>query len=325
MEFAGDDATLPIQIDEGRAAQVTAVQLTGVPAERRAGALAAIALPVGSPFAAGADCSGRARLERYYRDLGFRAVQVEAAATLASQGLDVALTFTVNEGAAPRDQRRRNPRRAVDQAVAGEQCGSADGGPAGRRGRRRRHREAAGPARHLPPSRSPPRADVAWAGRRDSPVTALIALEEPRRFQLRYGLELSSDYNSALDQRTNALGVAADIRDRNFLGRACRSEGAAVRARPAERTNALSVPTLRRRPIRTNLFLSGRSEKERDGQLTARDEEINLTFEQRWRASRAIDNSWSYSRDWRDARLTPGRGRDTRVQGRSWLRRTWLR
>ena len=98
IEFADDAATLPILIDEGRAAQVAAVQLMGVAPERRAGALEAIALAVGSPFAAGADRSGRARLERYYRDLGFRDVQVETTATAASQGMDMALTFAVNEG-----------------------------------------------------------------------------------------------------------------------------------------------------------------------------------------------------------------------------------
>ena len=118
----------------------------------------------------------------------------------------------------------------------------------------------------------------------------MISLEETRRFQLRYGLELSSEYNSALDQRTDALGVAADIRDRNFLGRGM-SLGGGLRYEPDLRSaRALfSVPTLRRRPIRTNLFLTGRGEEHQDEQLTARDDEVNLTIEQRWRVSRAVD------------------------------------
>ena len=53
---------------------------------------------MGSPFSAGAERSGRARLESYYRDLGFRDVQVETTATPASQGMDMALTFAVKEG-----------------------------------------------------------------------------------------------------------------------------------------------------------------------------------------------------------------------------------
>ena len=98
IEFADEAATLPIRIDEGRAAQVAALQLTGAAPERRSGALEAIALAVGSPFAAGADRSARARLERYYRDLGFRNARVETTATAVSQGPDMALTFAVNEG-----------------------------------------------------------------------------------------------------------------------------------------------------------------------------------------------------------------------------------
>ena len=144
------------------------------------------------------------------------------------------------------------------------------------------------------------------------PVKAIISLEETRRFQLRYGLELSSEYNSALDQRTNALGVAADIRDRNFLGRGM-SLGGGLRYEPDLRSaRALfSVPTLRRRPIRTNLFLTGRGEEQQDEQLTARDDEVNLTIEQRWRVSRAIEYSWGYSSDWRDVRLTHATGEET--------------
>ena len=107
------------------------------------------------------------------------------------------------------------------------------------------------------------------------PVKAIVSLEETRRFQLRYGLELSSEYSSALDQRTNALGAAADIRDRNFLGRGM-SLGGGLRYEPGLRSaRALfSVPTLRRRPIRTNLFLNVRGEEQQDEQLKAEDDEI---------------------------------------------------
>jgi outer membrane protein assembly factor BamA len=120
---------------------------------------------------------------------------------------------------------------------------------------------------------------------------------------------VSSEYTSALDQRTNALGGAADIRDRNFLGRGM-SLGGGLRFEPDLRSaRALfSVPTLRGRPIRTNLFLNGRGEEQRDEQLNARDDEVKLSIEQRWRASRAIEYSWGYSSTWRDARLTQATG-----------------
>jgi len=310
IEFADDVALLPIRIDEGPVAQVAAVHLIGVAPERRAGALEAIALARGAPFAAGSDRSGRARLEGYYRNLGFRDVQVETAATPASGGKDMALTFTVNEGplhvisSVEIEGVQSTAPTLVSKAVQlmpGEPAGAAAVSATEKRlyelGTFRRAE-----VRLEPISAPGPVQGIL-------PVKAMISLEETRRFQLRYGLEMSSDYNSALDQRTNALGVAADIRDRNFLGRGM-SLGGGLRYEPDLRSaRALfSVPTLGRRPIRTNLFLTGRGETQRDEQLNARDDQVNLTIEQRWRVSRAIEYSWGYSRDWRDVRLTHATG-----------------
>src|SRR5207342_1692711 len=212
IEFADDTATLPILIDEERAAQVTAVQLIGVAPERRAGALEAVALAVGSPFAAGADRFGRVRLERYYRDLGFRDVQVQTTATTASQAMDMALTFAVNEGplhviSSVEIEGVQSTRPSlVSKAVRltpGQPAGAAAAAATEKRlydlGTFRRAEVRFEPA----PAPGPVQGIL--------PVKATISLEETRRFQLRYGLELSSEYNSALDQRTDALGVAADI------------------------------------------------------------------------------------------------------------------
>ena len=185
-------------------------------------------LAVGSPFAAGADRSGRARLERYYRDLGFRDVHVESTATAASQGMDMALTFAVNEGPlhvissveieGVQSTRPSLVSKAV-QLTPGEPAGAAAAAATEKRlyelGTFRR-------AVRLEPA--PALGPVQGV----LPVKAIVSLEEARRFQLRYGLELSSEYASALDQRTNALGAAADIRDRNFLGRGMSLEGACV-------------------------------------------------------------------------------------------------
>ena len=291
IEFADDVATLPVRIDEGRAAQVAAIQLTGVAPERRSGALEAIALAVASPFVAGDDRAGRARLERYYRDLGFRNVHVETTATSASQDMDMALTFAVNEGPlhvissveieGVQSTRPSLVSKSV-QLTPGAPAGAAAAAATEKRlyelGTFRRAEVRLEPAAAPEPVQGV------------LPVKAIVSLEEARRFQLRYGVELSSRYTSALDQRTNALGVAADIRDRNFLGRGL-SLGGGLRYEPDLRSaRALfSMPTLRRRPIRTNVFLNARSEEQRDEQFNARDDEVNLTFEQRWRVSRAIE------------------------------------
>ena len=313
VDFAGETATLPIRIEEGRAAQVTVVQLTGVAPERRSGALEAIALAAGSPFVAGDDRSGRTRVERYYRDLGFRDVHVDSAAAATPQPTDIALTFAVHEG--PRHMitsvevegvqstRRSLVSKAV-QLMPGQPAGAA---------------AAAATEKRLYELGTFRRAEVrlepmAAAAPADGivPVKAIVSVEEARRYQLRYGLELSSEYTSALDQRTNALGLAADIRDRNFLGRGM-SLGGGLRYEPDLRSaRALfSTPTLRRRPIRTNVYVNARGEEQQDEQVKARDDEFDVTVEQRWRMTRAIEYSWGYSSVWRDARLAQVTGQET--------------
>jgi outer membrane protein insertion porin family len=312
VEFADDTATLPIRIEEGPAAQVAAVQLTGVTPERRSDALAAIALAVGAPFAAGDDRSGRARLERYYRDLGFRDVQVETTVTAAADAVDVALTFAVTEGplhviSAVEIEGRQSTRPSLVTAAVQLRPGEPAGAAAAAATEKRLYE--LGTFRRADVRLEPAAAPGPVQG--VLPVKAVVALEEARRFQLRYGLELSSEYTSALDQRTNALGVAADLRDRNFLGRGM-SLGGGLRYESDLRSARMlfSVPALLGRPIRTNLFLNARSEEQRDAQVTAREDEVNLTFEQRWRVSRAIEYSWGYSSVWRDARLTQVTGQE---------------
>jgi outer membrane protein insertion porin family len=134
----------------------------------------------------------------------------------------------------------------------------------------------------------------------------VVSLEEARRFQLRYGLEVSSEYSSALSQRTNAWGIAADLRDRNFLGRGM-SLGGGMRYEPDLRSarGLFSVPKLANRPIRTNVYLTARGEEEAtEDQVRVQDDEVELALEQRWRVGRAVEYSWGYSANWRDVRLT---------------------
>ena len=286
IEFADDAATLPIRIDEGRAAQVAAVQLMGVAPERRSGALEAIGLAVGSPFAAGADRSGRARLERYYRDLGFRDVHVESTATAASQGMDMALTFAVNEGPlhvissveieGVQSTRPSLVSKAV-QLTPGEPAGAAAAAATEKRlyelGTFRRAEVRLEPA----PAPGPVQGVL--------PVKAIVSLEEARRFQLRYGLELSPDTPRRsisaptrwAPRRISAIATssAGDVARRVCVtNQTCGARSALLGADAAA-------------PIRTNLFLNARGEEQRDEQFNARDDEVNLTIEQRWR-SRAI-------------------------------------
>ena len=230
IEFAGAAATLPIRIDEGRAAQVAALQLTGAAPERRSGALEAIALAVGSPFAAGADRSARTRLERYYRDLGFRNARVETTAAAASQGADMALTFAVNEGPlhvissvaieGVQSTRSSLVGKAV-QLTPGEPAGAASVAATEKR------LYELGTFRRAEVRLEPAPATVQGV----LPVKAIVSLEETRRFQLRYGLELSSEYTSALDQRTTRWAPRRISAIATSSAGGCRSEGGCATSR----------------------------------------------------------------------------------------------
>ena len=307
VEFSNGTATLPIHIDEGAPAQVASLQLTGVAPPRREGAVAAIALPTGSPFASGTERSARTRLERHYRNLGYRDVRVDVTATASPQGNDVVLTYAVTEGPL-------HVVRTVDVAgvqstrasLVDDAVGVQPGKPAGAA-------EAAATERRLYELGTFRRAEVRFEPEPEGPssvpgtvpVKAIVLVEEARRFQLRYGIELSSEYSSALSQRTNAWGLAADIRDRNFLGRGM-SLGGGLRYEPDLRSvrTLFAVPRLAGRPIRTNVYLTGRGEEESiDQQVRVRDDEIELSVEQRWRFGRAVDYSWGYSVNWRDTQL----------------------
>ena len=96
--FEGDRATLPVVISEGPLARVETLDVAGVAAVRQQGAHEALALAIGSPFAAGAERPARVRLERYYRDNGYRDARVAATTRVAAKDGRVDLNFTVTEG-----------------------------------------------------------------------------------------------------------------------------------------------------------------------------------------------------------------------------------
>ena len=98
LVLEGDRATLPILITEGPLARVGTLRVEGVSAVRQQGAQAALGLEIGSSFAEGAERAARVRLERYYRDSGYRNARVDATTRVAAQDGRVDLSFTVAEG-----------------------------------------------------------------------------------------------------------------------------------------------------------------------------------------------------------------------------------
>jgi outer membrane protein insertion porin family len=313
VEFTGEVATLPIRIEEGPPARVASLNLAGVAPERQAAARDVVALPVGSPFAPGMDRTVRAKLERYYRDLGYRDARVKSTATVAAKGLDVALALDVSEGplhliGSVEITGVQSTRPSLVNNAVQLRPGQPAGAEAAQATERRLY--DLGTFRRAELRFEPDPAPAAETGTVSN--KAIVAVEEPQRFQLRYGVELSSEYTSALDQRTQAMGFAADLRDRNFLGRGM-SLGGGLRYEP-DLTSAralFSVPKLSRHPIRTNVYATDRIEQESDEQFSVDDHEREFSVEQRWRASRAIEYSWGYSVNWRDSTLTTSTENET--------------
>jgi outer membrane protein assembly factor BamA/autotransporter translocation and assembly factor TamB len=314
VEFASEVATLPIRIEEGPPARVASLNLTGVAPERQTAARDVVALPVGSPFTPGMDRTVRAKLERYYRDLGYRDARVKATATVAAKGSDVALALDVSEGplhliGSVEITGVQSTRPSLVNNAVQLRPGQPAGAEAAEATERRLYDLGTFRRAELrfEPNPAPVAAEMGTVSNK-----AIVAVEEPQRFQLRYGVELSSEYNSTLDQRTQAMGFAADLRDRNFLGRGM-SLGGGLRYEPdLTSVRALfSVPPLSRHPIRTNVYATDRSEQESDELFSVDDHEVEFSVEQRWRASRAIEYSWGYSVNWRDSTLTPSTENET--------------
>ena len=128
-------------------------------------------------------------------------------------------------------------------------------------------------------------------------VDAVVAVQEARRYLLRYGLALSSEYEAVLDEDLHSVGVAADLRDRNFLGRGIAlGLGTRVEKDLASVRGLFSMPRLASLPLRTNVSLTLRKEDETSDEGTVfSDDEANLTLEQRWRPRGWLELAWGYS------------------------------
>ena len=222
LAFDGDAAERRLRVVEGPQAVVKEVVITGVADARAADARAAMAIQPGQPLIPGTEADARKRLERFYLDRGFRSASVRSSRAKADPDGRSALSFSVTEG----------PLSVVNAVtVTGLEAtkpGVADGAitlksgePAGQQAvsETQKRLYGLGVFRSAEVTFEPaPKAQAADAA--STPVNMTVSLEEARRFQLRYGVHLSNEYGPVFEDFTSAIGVAADVRDRNFLGRA---------------------------------------------------------------------------------------------------------
>lgn len=321
VRFVRGTAELPIVIDEGRPTRLARAVFEGIPDAQLTAAEAAAGLSTDMLLPAGEERAARLRLERHFRNLGYRNATVSAAlgAPGADGRADVRLTVELGrlqivrrltvEGAAT------TRRSLIDRAVLLE-VGEPARQSAITETERRLYRLgvfSAADVRLTPAVRTPADAspDVV-------PMHALVSVTEPRRFQLVYGVEFSNEYGPVFDHVTNAVGLAADLRDRNVFGRGwSASAGGRYEQHLRAGRAQVGVPAIGGWPVRTNVFASVRDEQTYASDEGSINEIVSsAAVEQRWRPRSWLDLSWGYTIAARDLtfRLTRG-GSDVQSLG----------
>ena len=295
LRFDGDAAELRVRITEGPAAVVEDIITTGVAEARAEGATSAIGLERGQPVLLSTERDARRRLERFYLDLGFRSARVQSSQTKDPDGR-ITLRFSVAEG--PLSVVTGIEVRGLEATRPGAAYGAITlqpGQPAGQQAvaDTQRRLYGLGVFRRaevgFEPADGPLPADAAT-----TPVRMTVDVAESRRFRLRYGVQLSNQFGPVFEDFTSAAGVAADIRDTNFLGRGF-ALGASSRIEKNLQSvrGQFSLPLLFNQRLRTSLFGTLRAETDTsDTSVTYTDKERDVSFEQRLVLTRQMEVSW---------------------------------
>jgi outer membrane protein assembly factor BamA len=299
VRIVGSSAVLPIRIVEGPPTRVGVVAISGVPEQRMAAARAAAGLVAGAPLPSGGERVARLRLERHFRNLGFRSAKVGVGPGAPARNGVVDVTLTVTEGSLSvirsvvvEGVRTTRP-SLVDRAVQ-----LKPGDTAGQE-------TIAGTQRRLYQLGVFTTADIrvepleATPAERTNgvvPVKAVVSVIEPRRFQFVHGIEFSNAYGRVSGSSRTGFGLAADVRDRNLLGRGMSLSLGGRYDRNFKSVRTLfTAPRLWSWPIRTNVYVGWRDQKLDAGDAAGGDEaSVSVSVEQRWRPKPWVDVSWGY-------------------------------
>ncbi|MCX6537997.1 MAG: translocation/assembly module TamB domain-containing protein [Acidobacteria bacterium] len=296
----GASAVMPVRIVEGPATHVGAVTVAGVPAERLAAARDATGLVSGALLPSGEERIARLRLERHFRNLGYRNAKVAVGLPAAGQNGLIDITLTVTEG---RQQVIRSVRvegvQTTRPALVDRAVQLKPGDPAGQDAifatQRRLYQLGVFNAADI--RIEPVEATPAETAKGVVPVNAVVSVVEPRRYQFVYGVEFSNAYGPVYNNFENALGVAADVRDRNLFGRGMSlSLGGRYDHNIKSVRTLFTVPRLGTWPIRTNVYVGLRDQKTVASDGSVVDEASRTaSVEQRWRPGSWVDVTWGYS------------------------------
>jgi outer membrane protein assembly factor BamA len=304
VAFEGDTARLNIKVIEGPQARVERVEFAGVNAARLERVRTSAQMEPGTIYLPGSARDARTRVLDAYRDLGYRSADLRVTPTIGGDGA-VAVNFAVSEG--PQSivtAVRVEGAQATRPASIADAVTLRPGAPAG-------HREASETRNRLYGMGVFRSADVQFeptAGGKglaeeQVPVEAVVSLSEVRKYQLRYGLQLTDKHGSVTEDLSSAIGVAGDLRDRNFLGRGITIGATGSYDRDLQSSRGmLFLPRHVNQRLDSHLFATWRKERQTDAGTgaTLDDTTRDVTFEQRFLVKRRLEVSWSYSYNHRE-------------------------
>jgi outer membrane protein assembly factor BamA len=129
----------------------------------------------------------------------------------------------------------------------------------------------------------------------DRRVIANVRVEERPRYTFRYGLAVNDDVTGP-DQRNRAIGLAADLENRNVLGLGA-TVGLSARIRRDQEVGRvyLGVPSSFGLPLQSTLFLSrSRQNIGSDGPITTVADVTEVSAQQTYRLRKLVTVSYGY-------------------------------
>ena len=292
-------SVVAIAVVEGSPYSIGAVAINGLSEDQRQAARDSLALVTGERYRPAGVAGGLDRLETDLRRQAYRQARVDVDTRVDAQAARVDVTVTVTPGS-------RSILRDVivegDQAtrpVVARSIVLAPGAPldpeAINETRRRLYDRDVYRSVDIevPPLESVPAGS--GIAPLEVPVDARIVLEQRPRYRVRYGLAVT-DEEVGSDQRSQELGFAADVENRNLFGRGA-TVGASARLRRDQQVGRVSLGAKRlfALPIRSTVFVQREREQlDPDGAFPITSDISSLTAEQAYRVKRSVDLRYGY-------------------------------
>ena len=300
--FDATSATLPVRIDEGAPFRIATVSIEGTSRRPVADVRRTFGLEPGMLYDPLAIEPARRRVEASYLEAGYNQVRTTTAITGDAASAAVQVSVTVVEG--PQDLLTAVTVAGADHTTRGtiDHALSLDTGTpvsmsAIYNGQKRLYEtgvfrtvditvDAIDAAGETPPAAQP--------------VRASVTVQEMPRYRLRYGFRVIdevSEESPAEPTRVVRPGVVVDLINRNLLGHAV-TVGVAgqIESDRYLGRGILSLPSLFRRSVTTNLFLTrSRQDFAPEGETPFREDSTEVTVEQRFRPARAMTVTYGYS------------------------------